>query len=193
MAVHRKLAYAHATGDRKWGVRWRWNPVQIDNSRGSRYGNLRLPSTRPQIHAQLQKKQRMWLGTWVLFSRQENLRGFCYEISSSNIYLHTVKHPKTVRNVRNYSERIVIFNTHLLISVFNNWTSSRRLRRSSQGSRTIHTPREVIRLGGSRIFVHQTLNDVPRVVHFVQTVLKHSFLAELIKESFSLPQFIELL
>lgn len=68
-----------------------------------------------------------------------------------------------------------------------------RLCACSRRSGTVHTPGEVVRLCCSRVFVHQVLNDVTGIIHFVKAILKHGFLAELIEKSFPFPQFIELL
>lgn len=57
----------------------------------------------------------------------------------------------------------------------------------------IHAPRKIIRFSGCRVLVDKTLDDVAGIVHFIQTILKHSFFTKLVEESFSFPQLIELL
>jgi hypothetical protein len=60
------------------------------------------------------------------------------------------------------------------------------------GSGPVHSPLQVIRLGSGLVLVHQSLDDIARVVHLVQAVLEHGLLAELVQESFAFPQLVEL-
>ena len=60
------------------------------------------------------------------------------------------------------------------------------------GSWPVHSPLQVIRLGSGFVLVHQSLDNIARVVHLVQAVLEHGLLAELVQESFAFPQLVEL-